>query len=754
MNLRELANKYIKFCIIAIGCFLLFEANVCLAEEAEEGVIQEGKKIISVVYDDSYSMSEGESTKWAYANYALQLFSSAIKDQDDIYLTRMSAYNDVTVLNADNDYQQSADWIRETFSNKGTVFTSVKTAYDNMKTLDNADADAEYWLVIFSDGQFYEASGGKEISGKELEKQLYEYAQSVMPNGTNPHVVYIAVGDGADRLTNSKLDNLYFLYADSNMEIIEQTEKICTMICDRTSVKQSNLLHMQQVANNKIKVTTQIKLKDLCVLSQNSQAMVDNAVNQDGVTVDIGRNVNVRYPIQLGYQTDINLNGNITVLENLNGKCLDVGTYYITYDEPVDVNSLDVFVTPGFAVRPVLYSENTKEPVDDFSQIYDTDKIYAGYEVFDRDTGKLLSKTDVSNCLLSYYVGGELIDQSYDVLHDMELSADLHVLKIKAKVKGFELTSSLNFQPDEYLTYKIVPIEKRCTKSIKKEDLCGNKRSVYYEVYANGRALSRTEMKNLPFEIKTDEKYDNIDFDIEICPDGVIKVTPYYLTNHSWNSFLVDWIPYYFYITDEMPITCSVYSEYEDRNVEGTVLVEVEKSSKAWTLFQVLKPWLVLGLILGFLLKQRFSKKYEVCIIGLGAFGNKYVSFENAWNYRHLVHGSNKWFAITSWWSFVPFAANRFSFGGLTFVAKGFFWQRGSKKKIKIKTGNKARIKSLWVASDTIRSDDYVELRMNSSRILRDDLMCRKIVVKYRQGILVETYEGNYLFCKMRKRKE
>lgn len=750
MNWGKKLCKVASFLMLILCGMLLSEGKVCAANMAKDAVLQESGKIISVVYDDSYSMSEDGSTKWAYANYALQLLSSAIKDQDDIYLTRMSAYNDVTVLNADNDYQQSVDWIRNTFSNKGTMFASVKAAFDNMTILDNVDADVEYWMVIFSDGRFYEAGGGREISGKELEKQLYEYAETVMPNGTSPHIVYVAVGETADRLSNSTVDNLYYLYADSNEEIVEQAEKICTMICGRTSARESELLQMEQIGENRIKVTSQIKLKDFCILSQNSQAMVEHVVNQDGTKIDIGRNVNVRYPIQLGYQTDTSLNGNITVLEE--GKCLEAGTYYITYDEPVNIQSLDVFVTPGFAIRPVLRYEGTKEPIEDLSQIYDTDRICADYEVFDRDTGNLISKKEVKDCLFSVYADGKLMDRSYDNLRNMKLTNSLHVLKVKAKVKGFELTSSLSFQPEEYLTYRIVPIEERSVKTIKKENLCGNKESVYYQVFANGRALTRTEMKNLPFEIKTREKYGNIDFDVELCPDGVIKVTPYYLTDNKWMALFCDWLPYYLYITDEMPVVCSVYSEYEDADVEGSVLIEVTKSSRAWTLFQIIKPWIILVLIAGFMFKARFSKKYEVCIIRLEAFQNKYISKENQWSYKNLVHGSDKWFAITSGWSLVPFVSNRFTFGGLQFCAQGFWWQSSSKKKIRIKTGRKAWIKSLWVASDTIRSDDYVELRMNSSRILRNDLMCRKLVMKYRQAVLVETSEGEYLFCKMRKR--
>ncbi|MBQ8697226.1 MAG: hypothetical protein IJ519_05845, partial [Clostridia bacterium] len=45
------------------------------------------RKIVSVVYDDSGSMT---GDKWAYANYAMQTFCGMLNSEDQLYITYMS----------------------------------------------------------------------------------------------------------------------------------------------------------------------------------------------------------------------------------------------------------------------------------------------------------------------------------------------------------------------------------------------------------------------------------------------------------------------------------------------------------------------------------------------------------------------------------------------------------------------------------------------------------------------------------------
>ena len=47
------------------------------------------RKIVSIVYDDSGSMTVGG--KWAYANYAMQSFCGMLNSEDQLFITYMSS---------------------------------------------------------------------------------------------------------------------------------------------------------------------------------------------------------------------------------------------------------------------------------------------------------------------------------------------------------------------------------------------------------------------------------------------------------------------------------------------------------------------------------------------------------------------------------------------------------------------------------------------------------------------------------------
>ena len=73
--------------IFATLFFVLFSLLTVIPQQTQAAEVQTNKKIISIVYDDSGSMSMDGEKKWAYANYAMQTFAALLNGQDELYLT-------------------------------------------------------------------------------------------------------------------------------------------------------------------------------------------------------------------------------------------------------------------------------------------------------------------------------------------------------------------------------------------------------------------------------------------------------------------------------------------------------------------------------------------------------------------------------------------------------------------------------------------------------------------------------------------
>ena len=117
------------------------------------------RKVVSLVYDDSTSMN---GDKWAYANYATQVFTGMLNNEDKLYITYMSAVQDDPSHEPDEvdlssgAIQKSVDSIRDHDDRQDTPFAAVQTAYDKLLDVDDSNPNTQYWLVVISDGDFNE----------------------------------------------------------------------------------------------------------------------------------------------------------------------------------------------------------------------------------------------------------------------------------------------------------------------------------------------------------------------------------------------------------------------------------------------------------------------------------------------------------------------------------------------------------------------------------------------------------------------
>ena len=120
------------------------------------------KRIISVVYDDSYSMTKSipfpDKQDDQYAMYALENVIGFTNNNDEVNIVRMSKKNDYKTYNVENveakknSIAEVASW--NTYATE-TPFQAIETAISFLKdkkeqyeTVENI----EYWLLVLTDG--------------------------------------------------------------------------------------------------------------------------------------------------------------------------------------------------------------------------------------------------------------------------------------------------------------------------------------------------------------------------------------------------------------------------------------------------------------------------------------------------------------------------------------------------------------------------------------------------------------------------
>ena len=211
-NLERIDMKYLREKLIRVSgillsiililelCFSCSYINVQAEETEEDSTFLPPKKVVSVVYDDSTSMRAFGGKlldNWATANYAMQSLTALLGTRDELYITKMSEYTQSKEVDlsdkshAINEIRNNVEWA------DGTYLEAVVVAMNKLKlqAKEETDENTQYWLVVITDGAFNECHSMATTAEKKrfLNDNLHEYVETVMPNGSNPQVIFMGI---------------------------------------------------------------------------------------------------------------------------------------------------------------------------------------------------------------------------------------------------------------------------------------------------------------------------------------------------------------------------------------------------------------------------------------------------------------------------------------------------------------------------------------------------------------------------------
>lgn len=498
------------------------------------------KKIVSVVYDDSTSMTWDSSHDpyWPSANYAMQAFCGMLNSEDQLYVTYMSGANkglqnyqpEKLELSADR-IQQSADSVRDHTSTGSTPFDAVRIAFDKLKNVKDSDHSTQYWLVVITDGDFnnepndpngWKSSWDTTQKKDFLNKTFAQYCQTEMPNGSRPQVTYLGIGNV---VKPDKTESVHPYASKGESEIIATMSEMADKISGRTRLSTTET----QLTNNgkTVSFTTNIPLSNVAVLVQGSDASVSQChPDSSSITqVPITRRIRLDFSSYSGKTYD-QLRGTAFLLGD-SVKVIPKGTYEVDFDTAVDLKNVVLLLEPALEVRMSI-TANGKE-VSDIS-VLDTlceqDVISVTCKVYEKGTDTEIAASNIPGGVifdLSVSEDGKVISSDSGqgakltdyVLKNVktELAATMHI-------SGFNpIRTAVTFTPDVYvpkIVYTITPSFGSDQRSVKFDDIASNQAlSVCFSVCADGVPITD------PAALKA------LSPTIEISPEGNAGIITY-----------------------------------------------------------------------------------------------------------------------------------------------------------------------------------------------------------------------------------
>ena len=621
-------------------------------------------KIVSVVFDDSGSMSG--NANWAYANYAMQAFRGLLNKEDKLYITYMSDYTNPIEFDLTGDTQKQVDKIRGHFEAAGTPIEAVETAMNKLESVSNSNPNTKYWLVIITDGAFYHADDKDQngIPVTALNNMMSSFVDKKMPNGANPQITYLAIGESAIKPAADNQKGI-FVYPQTNGivggdEIVSVMSGIADMVSGRLRVPGT---HIRFADDSAVEVTSDLPMFNIAVLSQKTSARVTGAASADATLKPV-QSARLLYPDVQGFETDTSLKG-AAALYNNGSVNIPSGTYTFKFSEPVSRDSVVFMYEPAIEARIKVYYPDGRE-VTDMKSLYTGNQVDIVCKIFESGADKEIDAGQLSGGVtynVSYLEEGRLIAEDKSsalTIRGVTLKDIDSEIKASIEIPGFlPLTNTVDFRPVNPVVYTMAAIAPDGA-AVGRASLYDNEKGLLFTVYADGAPMTKAELEGMDVHFTLEAPFaGRLAVETVLNDDGAYTCVPKYEcwsfpAKWFWNWTSV-WLP-----TGMLTITGGIGGGAFKELAQGAM--QVEKENMLLTIFFYLFPFIVMFVLLGLLCKRRFKRRTRAKYINAQNSGTMFVSSGAAWSVRKLR-------AFTPW-SLVPWLPQRRRVAGVVFYAR------------------------------------------------------------------------------------
>lgn len=311
------------------------------------GASSEPSRVINVVYDDSGSMYQTDNfvDTWCQAKYSMEVFAAMLGENDTLNVYYMSDYQTGTgsapriVLHGKDGAATNVGKLHDEKTRAGnTPFNSVRKAYSD---LSKVIAD-EKWLVILTDGAFEDGA----LSKSEIDSFF-------SAKDSNVSVMFLAMGPSAAGITAREKQNIFYVEAKTNNQILNQITGICTRIFN------SNKLDVNVSTKN---FSFDIPMGELTVFAQGANVKINGIKRKDGTLVKSSRT-----PVEVKYSECDATNYHNEPVRDLTGSIATFVDDFSAGDYIVDVSgaeTIEIYYKPNVEVVAYLTDAKGNEVTD------------------------------------------------------------------------------------------------------------------------------------------------------------------------------------------------------------------------------------------------------------------------------------------------------------------------------------------------------------------------------------------------------
>lgn len=385
--------------LLVFFCMLFAFGGNSFAENSVDS-----KNVVSIVYDDSGSMMDDD--KYCYSDYALQILTASLGNNDELNIVKMSEYYKNNEFNLADDVkrQMYINDVKSYSHNGGTPFQSIDTAKNWL--IDRKEAykdEAKYWLIVITDGAF-----------ANVPSDIQEYMNRLNDEFNNLNFEFILLNIGSNigsqlsSVVNNSANSMVIEARDSNT-IYSAMMEISKLINGGATDK---FVKIEKQDGATVKLTSNYPLKSLMVLTQNDDNKV-SSVKYNGNILSLS-SFDLSYPVK-------NLKGNFTHVHSKGSSYLNDGEYIIDFDKKIDIKDI-TFLCEAF-VKAEISLVNEKDVVLNNAQrkiLVTNDKIRVKCEIYNAATNAKIDENNVIKNLDVNFINGK---NSYKMKYDQEKNA-------------------------------------------------------------------------------------------------------------------------------------------------------------------------------------------------------------------------------------------------------------------------------------------------------------------------------------------
>ena len=555
--MKKIRTIILCMLMTAAVCAGLFATGPAVFARAEN-TMKRNKKIVSMVFDDSWSMGSGD--KWAAANYAVQAMAALMNKEDDLYIIMMNKMDHPIDVNL-ADPSAAVQEIRTKClceEKNGTPGVSVDKAMEVLSSVDDQDPSTQYWLFIITDGILQDENGNNpEMASQKVDK----YKGTVMPNGSTVKIDYLKIeseengevaSDEGEVASDEKAG--VWSYKSDPEEITESVSEIANQVSGRMEFKDADVT---VESGTSIRVHTGLPLYNISILSQKSGATVTACKGTETLQVD--RNISITTPLsKSGFKPETPISGNAAVVSN-GDRIIPPGDYTITFSEAVDPANVKLLYEPAIDLLMRAVDKNG-DPLDS-ARIAPGDKVDIEVVPVVPGTEEEIPVGDLPEgtaFTIEYEVDGSIVASSdTNKVTDVEVMEGSSLFRGSMTIPGYApiIRETAAFTAVRYGLIAEIPEDPVIYRrtSFGKTDVNGN--SIVFRITRNDKVMTRKDMENDDVSLQvTDLSVDNsnvtgflnsfgntpADCRIRVEEDGTIYLMPARPPVLALAPFLID----------------------------------------------------------------------------------------------------------------------------------------------------------------------------------------------------------------------